>query len=231
MNTITWKGVSSETITGLLISELPPITKPEMRVRTTKIEGRDGDIVDELGYESYKKKVKIGLHGTFDIDAVIKYFTGSGMVTFSNEPDKYYIARIINKVDYQRLIRYRTATVEFHVQPFKYKLNEAEIDETITSQEEITVVNSGLEIAKPKVTVYGTGEITIKKNGSDVFKIDMSEDESIVIDSTEEEAYAGAELKNRQMTGQFLKLDPGENTITWTGDLSRIKIEPRSRWL
>ena len=231
MNTITWKGVSSETIPGLLISELPPITKPEMRVRTTKIEGRDGDIVDELGYESYNKKIKIGLHGAFDIDAVIKYFTGSGKITFSNEPDKYYIARIINKVDYQRLIRYRTASVEFHVQPFKYKLNEAEIDETITSQEEITVVNSGLEIAKPKVTVYGTGEITIKKNGSDVFKIDMSDDEFIVIDSTEEEAYAGAELKNRQMTGQFLKLDPGENTITWTGDLSRIKIEPRSRWL
>ncbi len=230
MNKIIWKGVSSETINGLLISELPPITKPEIRVRRTQIDGRDGDIIDEIGYESYTKKIKIGLHGNFNIDEVIKYFTGSGNVTFSNEPDKYYIAKILNKIDYNRLIRYRTATIEFHVQPFKYKKDENIIDETITNQESIIVSNVGLEISKPIITLYGSGEVTILKNNNDVFKINI-DDDFVIIDSNEEEAYKDNTLKNRQMVGEFMKLDPGDNTITWVGNLTRIKIEPRSRWL
>ena len=51
MNSIIWKGVSSTTIKGLIISELPPISKPKMRIKETEIDGRDGSIVEELGYE------------------------------------------------------------------------------------------------------------------------------------------------------------------------------------
>ena len=94
MNSIIWKGVSSTTIQGLLISELPPITKPEMKIKETKIDGRDGSIIEELGYSSYVKTVKIGLHGNFDINQVIKYFTGEGDIVFSNELDKVYKAKI-----------------------------------------------------------------------------------------------------------------------------------------
>ena len=124
MNSIIWKGVSSTTIEGLLICELPPITKPEMRTKETVIDGRDGSIIEELGYASYVKTVTIGLHGNFDIDKVIKYFTGEGDIVFSNEPDKVYKAKICGKIDYTRLLRYRQASIPFLVQPFKYKLNE-----------------------------------------------------------------------------------------------------------
>ena len=124
MNSIIWKGVSSTTIQGLLISELPPITKPEMKIKETKIDGRDGSIIEELGYSSYVKTVKIGLHGNFDINQVIKYFTGEGDIVFSNELDKVYKAKICGKIDYTRLLRYRQASIPFLVQPFKYQLNE-----------------------------------------------------------------------------------------------------------
>ena len=39
MYKIIWKGMDSTNITGLIISELPPITKPKMRVQETKIDG------------------------------------------------------------------------------------------------------------------------------------------------------------------------------------------------
>ena len=78
MNSIIWNGVSSTTIQGLLISELPPITKPEMRIAETVINGRDGSIIEELGYASYVKTVTIGLYGNFDINKVIKYFVLNG---------------------------------------------------------------------------------------------------------------------------------------------------------
>ena len=125
MNSLIWKGVPSTTIKGLLISELPPITKPPMRVLETTVDGRDGSIIEELGYSTYDKNVVIGLHGSFDINKVIKYFTGEGEVVFSNEPEKVYTAKIVGQIDYNRLLKYRQAVIPFRVQPFKHKYNEA----------------------------------------------------------------------------------------------------------
>lgn len=122
---IIWRGVPSTNIEGLLICDLPPITKPKLKVKETTIDGRDGSIFEELGYQSYDKDVTIGLRGNYDIDRVIKYFTGEGEVIFSNEPTKVYKAKIVEKIDYKSLLRFRRATISFRVQPFKYKYNEA----------------------------------------------------------------------------------------------------------
>ena len=124
-NYIKINGVSSQTITGLAINELPPITKPSMRVQTDEIDGRDGDINTNLGYSAYDKTFTIGLFGTgYDIDNVISFFNDEGTVVFSNEPDKYYYFKAMNQVDYERLQEFKTATITYHCQPFKYPLTE-----------------------------------------------------------------------------------------------------------
>lgn len=229
---IIWKDIDSKTIEGLIICELPPITKPKMKTTIIRVDGRDGDIVEELGYESYTKTISIGLARNFDIDKVIKYFTGSGSLIMSNEPNKIYNCRIIDQIDYEKLLKFKTATVKFHTQPFKYLRNETIIDQTISSQTSISVNNQGLEEAKPIITLYGIGNIEIAINGSTVFEYTFpDEDTSVVIDSLQEEAYLEGIYKNRYMLGEFPKLNPGANVITWSGDLSRIKIEPKSRWL
>ena len=95
MAKIIWKNIDSETIPGLIITNIPPITKPKMKTSITKIDGRDGDIIEELGYESYTKSIGIGLARNYDIDRVMKYFTGVGELIISDEPDKVYKAQII----------------------------------------------------------------------------------------------------------------------------------------
>ena len=132
MNSIIWNGVSSTTIKGLTICDLPPITKPELRVDEIKIDGRDGSIFEDLGYSSYNKSITIGLVGDYDINTVIKYFTGEGDIVFSNEPEKVYRAKIFADIDYDRLLRFRKAKIKFRVQPFKYKFNEV-LKETQTA--------------------------------------------------------------------------------------------------
>lgn len=129
MNSIILNNIDSSTIQGLLISKLPPISKPLMRTMVEEIDGRDGDIITKLGYSAYDREVEVGLHGSFDLDAIIRYFNSEGTAVFSNEPDKIYQYEIINQIDFEKLIRYRTATVTFHCQPFKHKLNEPEIGE------------------------------------------------------------------------------------------------------
>ncbi|MDR2074475.1 MAG: phage tail family protein [Oscillospiraceae bacterium] len=232
-NFLIWNGTNSETISGLIIQELPPITKPKTRTQITEIDGKDGDFTDELGFGSYEKEVKIGLFRDYDINQIAKYFTGSGQVIFSNEPDKYYNAAIYEQIDFERLITFKEATVKFHCQPYKYLVNEPVTDVTIGEQTEISVINQGLETSKPIMILTGSGIIEISVNGLAQFQYDFGNDTEVTIDSESEDAYMDTplNLKNRQMTGQFPILNPGENIISWTGNLTEIKVHPNSRWL
>lgn len=232
MAKIIWKNIDSETITGLIITDIPPISKPKMKTTITKIDGRDGDIIEELGYESYSKSISIGLTRNYDIDEVMKYFTGEGELIISDEPDKVYKSQIIEKIDYERLIRFKTAVVKFYTQPYKYLKDEKSISLEINDESSLKVNNVGLEKSKPIITLEGTGTIEIALNGSNLFKYTFPENETkVVVDSLEEEAYLDNVLKNRNMLGTFPILEVGENTISWSGSLSKITIEPKSRWL
>ena len=152
-------GVSSQTISGLLIQNLPPISKPKQRVEVEEIDGRDGDIVTTLGYGAYDKEFKIGLYGSYDVDEIISYFNSQGTVTFSNEEDKYYNYQIIEQIDFEKLIRYKTATVKMHVQPFKYSVSDNEktfnINNNLLSFSNYSKTANGITVA------YSNGTITV----------------------------------------------------------------------
>lgn len=127
-NYVIINGVNSNTINGLGINELPPITKPLQRSLIEEIDGRDGDIITKLGYGAYDKTMTIGLFHTYDINEVIAFFNGEGTITFSNEPDKVYYFTILDQIDYEKLINFKTATITLHCQPFKYPINETPIE-------------------------------------------------------------------------------------------------------
>jgi len=55
--------------------------------------------------------------------------------------------------------------------------------------------------------------------------------EGIVIDSALQEAYWGTASMNYCMSGDFPKLQPGMNAISWTGDVTNIQIQPNWRYL
>ena len=74
MNYIILNNKNSTEIKGLLISTLPPISKPSKRYNQEEIDGRDGDLITELGYKAYDKEFQIGLTYNYDVDEVISYF-------------------------------------------------------------------------------------------------------------------------------------------------------------
>ena len=231
MNYVKFNDIDSRTIQGLLISELPPISKPKMRIKETEIDGVDGSFIEELGYETYDKTLVIGLRGKYDIDEVIEYFTGEGTMVFSNEPDKYYKVRIIGQVDYERLLRFKTAKIKMKVQPYKYLYKEPkqEFEKPVGS---IILVNNGLETSKPIIHIIGSGTIEFKMEDITIFSYTFPEgDTEVTIDSEKQDAYLGTELKNRNMTGEFPTLKVGKNNITWSGAITSIEVTPNSRWL
>lgn len=218
MNSITLNGVNSNTISGLLIQSLPPISKPLMRAQVEEIDGRAGDIITKLGFAAYDKYVSIGLYGNYNVDEVIKFFNSEGTVTFSNEPDKYYKYTILSQIDFERLLRYKTATVAFHCQPYKYSTTETPITVNVGDGEEnliINVTNSGNTAAKPQLTIYGSGNLTVELNGIDIFNIALGDYGNITLDADVMNAYTGNILMNRLVTGSYdnLSLPIGQNTI------------------
>jgi len=155
-------GESSLDIEGLAIESLPAISKPLMRSKREEIDGRNGDIITQLGFSAYDKTLKIGLWGNYDIDEIISYFNQDGIITFSNEPDMYYNFTILNRIDFiNQLEAFRKATITIHCQPFKYKEEETQTLELEEHQEEGTSFNLEGTIEAPM-------QIDLKGNTSQV---------------------------------------------------------------
>lgn len=172
-NYIILNGKISTTIQGLLIQNLPPISKPRIRTEIEEIDGRDGDIITPLGYAAYDKTFSVGLYSDFDINEVIAYFNTSGTVIFSNEPDKYYNYQIIDQIDFERLIRFRTAEVRMHVQPFKYSAednsksfsfdtsNKFNFENWYNNRGDLSVSGTSFEITQNNLTLNGRGAMLL----------------------------------------------------------------------
>ncbi len=238
MNYIILNGVKSTIVQGLLIQELPPISKPQIRTSIETIDGRDGDIITRLGYSAYDKILTIGLKKDADINDVISYFVNNdkGQVTFSNEQDFYYRFDLLEAIDFERLIRFKQARVNFHVQPFKFSCSEGNT-ELILQNGAVNVVNHGNIYSKPVLTLRAKGTVTVSLNDSTVFSIAFNSDtaETIIIDTSAMEAYSSSTgvLKNRAVTGNYdnFFLPVGLSKISFGGNVVSSFISNYSRWI
>lgn len=219
-------------LTGLYISKLPAISKPLIRTSSEEIDGRDGDIVTKLGYSAYDKELEIGLFGSYNINEIINFFNQDGIVTFSNEPDKYYKFQILENIDFEELQRFKTAVVKFHCQPFKFST----VEESRTFNSSFFITNNGNIYSKPIITITGSGTINLSLNDESVLVINLDVNgETIEFDLEKLEAYNPSTkvLSNRKVTGNYenLYLKVGKNEISWTGTVTQVRVRNYSRWI
>ena len=156
------------------------------------------------------------------------YFRGAGKLYLPNRPDGYYEARVINQISFRKILRGRSPrsfTVNFRCKPL-FRLYSGETEQTIeTSGASIT--NPSTVQAKPKITIAGSGDVTLMVGGTQIVELTGIE-EGIVLDSEIQEAYWGETLQNSRMSGPFPTLKPGPNAISWSGGtVTSVKITPR----
>ena len=228
---VTINGVSSDTLQGLQVLALPPISKPRMRTSVATIDGRAGDRVTRLGYEAYNRTIRVLLHDTYDLTAIETFFNDSGNIIFSNEPERVYEFETIEAFDFERAVRFKTAEITFHVQP--YKLKYPAESQTITGTSG-TVRNTGNTNSAPRLRINGSGTVTITIDGNAAFVVTMPSAGWIVLDAANMNAYSGENLANRSVSGSYenLILSPGSHTIQRSGgSVSSMVIENASRWI
>lgn len=234
-NYVIINGKSTKELRGIMVNELPPITKPSIRTQVEQIDGRDGDIITKLGYASYDKTITIGLFGGgYDVDEIIAFFNSEGTITFSNEEDKFYYFTMVSQLDIESLLRFKTASITFHCQPFKYSTIRFEENFPVATKS-FTVFNQGNIYSKPIYEITGTGTINLSIDGTQRVVIDLGESsKTITIDTEKLDAYDSNNLLvNRSITGDYtnLFLNVGYSTITWSGIITSFKLKKATRWL
>lgn len=224
-----FNGKSSEDF-GILIASVPERKRPERRVEEIIIPGRSGFLTrDEKAYDAYTISLECSTRGSSHLDEIIAWLTGSGELILYTEPDMVYHASIHNQIPISDVIYlYNSFLLQFRVQPYKHKVGFCEYTETLTKAD--TIINHGTVHAEPVITVYGTGDITLNINGAD-YPL-YSVEEYITIDSEMMEVFKGDISQNSKYGGaDFPRLEVGENNISWTGEVTKVEIMPKWRYL
>ena len=225
----TFKGIDSREM-GVIVTAMPETGRAERRIESITVAGRNGSLhTDEGVYESYDRTMECALIKRARLDEITAWLVGSGEMTFSTEPDKVYRVTIANKISIAQMMRvFQKFQVILDTQPFKYSVNAAGDALELTAP--TTIRNSGTVYSEPIITVFGSGDVTLTINGAD-FPL-YGVEESITIDSEMMEVFKGDTNQNGKYGGaKFPRFEVGKNEISWTGNVSKIKIQPRWRWL
>lgn len=123
MNYCIFKDIGSREI-GLYMERCPEKVSSKRRDGSFTVPGRHGDLTTTDGaFEAYIKSVEFIVMDVTRIGEISAHFKDSGWLTFSNEPDRRYKARVANQIEFSHIIKaLKRFAVEFEVQPFSYDI-------------------------------------------------------------------------------------------------------------
>lgn len=235
MLSFTFGGKDSFQDFGIYVALRPNIPSPKRRVSYVDVPGRDSSLRrDEGTYEDITLSVECSFIGdTYQKISDLKAWllnAGETDLVFSYQPDKKYIAQVVNSIDFEVVLKITSHfIIVFNCQPFQYATENESVYITTNS----TILNPGTAISFPTIKVNGTGAGSVTVNGKSVSFSGI--DEHVILNSEIQETYkdTGTELinKNGTKTGEYPVLLPGKNTISFLGEITSLEITPNWRWL
>ena len=226
-----WNGKNSFGDFGLWINKLPPIIRAAERVTEIQIPGRAGSVTllegDDV-YEQALKKCVVIVRNDVPIQPILAWLRGNGEVTFCNEPDRVYFARIAAEVSFSRISNDMSqATIVFSCNPLKGKLHEAQDMVTLTGNG--TLRNPGDVASRPVVEITGSGNCTVEIGEQSMTFYAVSG--TIKVDCDAQIITQNDALWSGTFTGEFWKIPKGASDVTINNKVSSLTITPRWRWV
>lgn len=231
MGSFTFNGVSSDTH-GLIISEKEIYSAPARDMSFQQVPGRSGDvIIDNNRYENITVSYTVGCKDIKDKAKAIKLWlckSGYFRLTDTYQPDYFRMAAFASRLDIEEVIsNVGKAKLNFNCKPFMYSTTG---QTTVTKTASGTISNPEAFESLPYIKITGSGNITLYINSKAYAVTSVSS--YIEIDSELMAAYKGSTLCNDKISfTEFPVLQPGSNTISWTGSVTKVEITPRWRTL
>lgn len=212
---------------GLHLERTPIPIKARQKTKTTEVPGRTESLSEVLQeFEDITYTLTCNIIDKSKIDSIYEWLTGAGKLIFSNRPDIYYKAICVETITPEFLgVEAYTMQITFTCKPFKYATSNDPV--TITTPQTLKV--SGSYPAAPIYKIYGSGNINLVVNGEALQIKDVVE--NITIDTSRLIAYKGDTVLVNKTTGQYPMLGVGDNSISWTGTVTKVEITKNERWL
>ncbi|ERL64057.1 hypothetical protein [Schleiferilactobacillus shenzhenensis] len=234
-------GKSSIDAFGARLTGYPAIPMPQRKRKLYDIAGASRQAVVDLGgYEPRQFDIEIVLAAkgpeqrAINESNLFAAFDSPGYVSFAHygEPDYSYHVLSVDKVTNTRPARmsdYRVLALTLEADAYKYYREDTEI--TLTGPG--TIDNNFWYPARPLITVYGTGNVTLKVGGQLYALRGIPGNVSIDSDESAQDVYttdaSGAQTLRYDVANPttYPTLAPNEATsIDWTGTVSKIIIKP-----
>lgn len=219
---------------GLRIEEGISFDSPELDLEFVEIKGRDGDVpIDNERFKSVNKTFPVTMfpidgksksEQMTDISNWLKSNKSYVSLTVANEPLYSYLALYHEQYSIEQFLRYYgRAVLNFKIMPYKFLktgLSEISLGTSIT--------NPTKRPSRPKITIKGSGNITLKIGNSTWTLKNI--DGGIVIDTLLDVVTT---LDGKRPTWDKIttyplpKINTGQNVVTITGTVTEIKIIPR----
>lgn len=207
----------------------PNIPSAKEKIEFINIPGREnGALTKKDGYEDVEFTINFNLLEDYNVKPLLRkikaWLRNAKILSFTDDNVYRKIKSVdIGDIDNQ-FEEYGQFEVTFKSDPYEYI-----IEQPIELVTGMTVMNYGTLYSLPKFTITGSGTITVYVNGI-AFQIkDVAN--SVVVDSDLLLCYSGSFPMNNKMIGNFPILKEGENTISWTGTVSKVELETRGRYV
>lgn len=219
---ITWNEISSDSI-GVTVERVPTRYIPTRKFNPISIAGRNGDVlITDESFPNVTQRYEVYLsEDASDLPTLTTACSGwlcapTGYARLEDSFDStvYREAYLSEGFDVENMLnQFGRATIAFSCKPQKWLVS----GQTATS--ETTITNPTPFIAKPLLTVSGSG--TISFNGNTITVLEDVTDFSI-------DCYTMNADDNTQIyTLDFPYLVSGENTITLSDGITAFSIVPR----
>lgn len=143
---------------------------------------------------------------------------------FEGDDEYIYRACYVDEYDLERVVSwYGKVVLTFKCKPYKYLASGL-----LESQLKSTLTNTTNRIAKPKLTIKGSGDVTVKV-GESVLTI-KGMDGGCVVDTLYSQATSldgSRAIWDKITTWPLPTIAPGKQAVTVTGNVTDIRIIPR----
>ena len=217
---------------GIYISEKDIHSAPARDQSFISVPGRNGDVVYDNGrYENVNVSYTCSCKDLFAAIKDIKsWLCKPGYFQLSDDynPSYFRYAAFSSNLKVDELINnVGKFTVNFNCKPFLYS-NAGTLPQTKTSS--FTIVNPEKFASLPLLKIYGSSSGTLHINSRSYAFTSIPT--NLDVDSELMCCYKGNTLYNDRINfTEFPYLEPGNNSISWTGGITKVTITPRWRTL
>ena len=212
---------------GIIVEKEPTLSKGKKNIEIIEVEGKSGFYtIDKGTYQSFLVSVECHFDpDNVDIDDIKTFLDGVGTLSFDG--NREYVAVIQNSISFEKVLRFKSFLIVSLCNPYCEDKNYTETTITNTPTT-LNIADATFEMY-PELEITATGNISVTFNNK-TFNINNANG-TYILDSKLKVITLNNQNASSSMQYDFPVLQPGENTISYIGNITNFKIKYKKAYL